>query len=98
MWRTRPPPGARLGTEQELADEAGVSRPTLREGLRLLASAHLVRATQGPGGGVLVASTENEGMGRSVSDSIAVMLETDSVSLTELRPRRGSRSRCRLPG
>ena len=78
------PPGARLGTEQELADELGVSRPTLREGLRLLASAHLVRATQGPGGGVFVASTENEGMGRSVSDSIAVMLETDSVSLTEL--------------
>ena len=30
-------PGDRIGTEQELATEFGVSRPTLREGLRLLA-------------------------------------------------------------
>jgi GntR family transcriptional repressor for pyruvate dehydrogenase complex len=77
-------PGDRLGTEQELAAELDVSRPTLREGLRLLAGAHLVRATRGPGGGIFVASTPNEGIGRSLSESIATMLETDSVSLDEL--------------
>ena len=77
-------PGERLGTEQELAAEFGVSRPTLREGLRLLAGSHLIRASQGPGGGIFVQSTENEGMGRNVSESIAAMLETDSVSLHEL--------------
>jgi DNA-binding FadR family transcriptional regulator len=77
-------PGARLGTEQELAAELGVSRPTLREGLRLLASSHLIRATQGPGGGIFVASTPSEGMRRNVSESIAVMLETEGVSLSEL--------------
>jgi GntR family transcriptional regulator, transcriptional repressor for pyruvate dehydrogenase complex len=77
-------PGERLGTEQELAAEFGVSRPTLREGLRLLASAHLIRASQGPGGGIFVESTQSEGMRRNVSESIAVMLETDSVSLVEL--------------
>ena len=77
-------PGERLGTEQELAAEFGVSRPTLREGLRLLAGSHLVRASQGPGGGIFVDSTENEGMGRNVSESIAAMLEADSVSLHEL--------------
>ena len=77
-------PGERLGTEQELAAEFGVSRPTLREGLRLLAGSHLVRAAQGPGGGIFVESTENEGMGRNLSESIATMLETDSVSLHEL--------------
>ena len=60
-------PGERLGTEQELAAEFGVSRPTLREGLRLLASSHLIRATQGPGGGIFVASTQSEGMRRNVS-------------------------------
>ena len=32
---------------------------------------------QGPGGGIFVASTQNEGMRRNVSESIAVMLETD---------------------
>jgi len=77
-------PGDRIGTEQELATEFGVSRPTLREALRLLASSHLIKATRGPGGGIFVASTPNEGMSRSLSESIATMLETDSVSLREL--------------
>jgi DNA-binding FadR family transcriptional regulator len=77
-------PGERLGTEQELAAEFGVSRPTLREGLRLLAGSHLIRASQGPGGGIFVESTQSEGMRRNVSESIAVMLETHDVSLMEL--------------
>jgi len=77
-------PDDRLGTESELASEFGVSRPALREALRLLASSHLVRASRGPGGGVFVASTQNEGISRSLSESIATMLETDSVSLREL--------------
>jgi GntR family transcriptional regulator, transcriptional repressor for pyruvate dehydrogenase complex len=77
-------PGDRLGTEQELAAEFGVSRPTLREALRLLAGSHLIRASTGPGGGIFVASTPNEGLGRNLSDSIASMLETDAVSLDEL--------------
>ena len=77
-------PGDRLGTEQELAAELDVSRPTLREGLRLLAGSHLIRASRGPGGGIFVASTPNEGIGLSLSESIATMLETDSVSLDEL--------------
>jgi len=77
-------PGDRLGTEQELAAEFGVSRPTLREGLRLLAASHLVRAATGPGGGIFVASTPNEGMSRNLTESIATMLESRSVSLSEL--------------
>jgi GntR family transcriptional repressor for pyruvate dehydrogenase complex len=77
-------PDERLGTENELATEFGVSRPTLREALRLLASSHLIRASRGPGGGVFVASTQNEGIGRNLSESIATMLETESVSLRSL--------------
>ena len=77
-------PDDRLGTETELASEFGVSRPTLREALRLLASSHLVRVSRGPGGGVFVASTQNEGIGRNLSESIATMLEAESVSLVEL--------------
>jgi DNA-binding FadR family transcriptional regulator len=77
-------PDDRLGTENELASEFGVSRPTLREALRLLASSHLIRASRGPGGGVFVANTQNEGIGRSLSESIATMLETESISLIEL--------------
>ena len=84
LLRQRLRPGDRLGTEQELAEEFGVSRPTLREGLRLLAGSHLIRASTGPGGGIFVASTPNEGMRRNLSESIASMLESDSVSLYEL--------------
>jgi DNA-binding FadR family transcriptional regulator len=77
-------PGDRLGTEQELAREFGVSRPTLREALRLLASSQLIRASRGPGGGIFVASTPSEAMSRGLSDAIRTMLDTQSVSLGEL--------------
>jgi DNA-binding FadR family transcriptional regulator len=77
-------PGDRIGTEQELATALGVSRPTLREGLRLLAGSQLIRSSKGRGGGIFVASTANEGIGRNLSDSIATMLATESVSLGEL--------------
>ena len=77
-------PGDRIGTEQELAAEFGVSRPTLREGLRLLASSHLIRVGRGRTGGIFVARTPNEGMSRNVSESISMMLATESVSLDEL--------------
>src|SRR3954449_3990033 len=77
-------PGDRIGTEQELASEFGVSRPTLREGLRLLASSHLIRVGRGRSGGIFVARTPNQGMSRNVSESIATMLAAESVSLSEL--------------
>jgi GntR family transcriptional regulator, transcriptional repressor for pyruvate dehydrogenase complex len=77
-------PGDRIGTEHELAREFGVSRPTLREALRLLSGSHLIQVSQGRSGGIFVANTANEGMGRNVSDSIATMLAADSVSLHEL--------------
>ena len=77
-------PGDRLGTEQELATRFGVSRPTLREALRLLAASHLIRASRGPRGGIFVASTPNEGMSRNVGEAIATMLETRSTSLGAL--------------
>jgi GntR family transcriptional regulator, transcriptional repressor for pyruvate dehydrogenase complex len=77
-------PGDRIGTEQELATAYGVSRPTVREALRLLAGAHLIRASQGRGGGIFVDSTPGEGIGRNLSDSIAMMLSTENISLQEL--------------
>jgi DNA-binding FadR family transcriptional regulator len=77
-------PGDRLGREEDLARTFGVSRPTLREALRLLSSAHLIRASKGPGGGIFVAATPEEGIALSVSDSVASMLATDAVGLDEL--------------
>jgi len=77
-------PGDRLGREEDLARQFGVSRPTLREALRLLSSSHLVRASKGPGGGIFVAATPEEGISRTVSASVASMLETHSITIDEL--------------
>ncbi len=77
-------PGDFLGREGDLSEELGVSRPTLREGLKLLISRNLIRATKGPGGGIFVAHTPEQGLGHSLSDAISMMLETGSASLEEL--------------
>jgi GntR family transcriptional repressor for pyruvate dehydrogenase complex len=77
-------PGDHLGREEDLAAEFGVSRPTLREALKLLTSGNLVHANKGPGGGIFVAHTADEGLSRSLSHAISMMLETGAVSLDEL--------------
>jgi DNA-binding FadR family transcriptional regulator len=77
-------PGERVGREEDLAREFGVSRPTLREALRLLASQHLIRASKGPGGGIFVAATPEEGIGMSVSTAVETMLDAHIVELDEL--------------
>jgi DNA-binding FadR family transcriptional regulator len=82
--RARLRPGDRIGREEDLARQFGVSRPTLREALRLLSSSHLVRASKGPGGGIFVAATPEEGIGRTVSASVASMLEAQSITIDEL--------------
>lgn len=47
--------GQRLPAEHELADEYGVSRPTVREAMQTLAADGLVRATRGATGGTFIA-------------------------------------------
>jgi GntR family transcriptional repressor for pyruvate dehydrogenase complex len=77
-------PGDFLGREEDLAGEFGVSRPTLREALKLLASGNLIRANKGPGGGIFVAHTADQGVRQSLSESVDMMIETGAVSLEEL--------------
>src|SRR5690349_4864714 len=77
-------PGDRLGREEDLARQFGVSRPTLREALRLLASSHLIRASKGRGGGIFVDATPEEGIARSVSESVADMLSAEVIDIDEL--------------
>lgn len=77
-------PGDRLGREEDLARRFGVSRPTLREALRVLSSTHLIRASKGPGGGIFVAATPEQGIGRNVTRSVASMLESQNIGFDEL--------------
>lgn len=77
-------PGDRLGREQDLAARFGVSRPTLRGALRLLEAGNLIRSTKGPGGGIFVARTAEEGLSRTLSDSIEWLATTGGISLDQL--------------
>jgi GntR family transcriptional regulator, transcriptional repressor for pyruvate dehydrogenase complex len=77
-------PGDRLGRQEDLAHRFGVSRPTLREALGLLSGEHLIRTAKGPGGGICVAATPEQGIGLSVSAAVASMLNADSIELDEL--------------
>src|SRR5579872_2877762 len=77
-------PGDRVGTEAELARELGVSRPAVREAVRMLVRANLLRAARGPGGGVFVAQSPDGGLACTVSEAIAGMLETGATSVSEL--------------
>jgi GntR family transcriptional regulator, transcriptional repressor for pyruvate dehydrogenase complex len=77
-------PGDRIGTEQDMAEEFGVSRPTMREALRLLSASQMIRIGRGRSGGVFVARTPSEGMSRNVSESISLMLAARSITMSEL--------------
>jgi GntR family transcriptional regulator, transcriptional repressor for pyruvate dehydrogenase complex len=77
-------PGDHLGIEQQVAREYGVSRPTLREALRILSSARIVRSVSGPKGGIFVERTPHDGLARSLSDTIALMLDLQGTSVEEL--------------
>jgi DNA-binding FadR family transcriptional regulator len=77
-------PGDRVGTEAQLARELNVSRPAVREAVRLLVRANLLRAARGPGGGVFVARSPDRGLARTVSDAMGAMLASGTTSVAEL--------------
>ena len=60
-------PGDMLGTEAGLLAEYGVSRPTLREGLRILEAQGVVSLRPGPGGGVIVGRPSVDSLARALS-------------------------------
>jgi GntR family transcriptional repressor for pyruvate dehydrogenase complex len=54
--RSRLRRGDRLPTEAALAEQLGISKPTLRQGLRVLERAGLLEVRRGAGGGIIVAA------------------------------------------
>ncbi|GGK01358.1 hypothetical protein GCM10010123_34150 [Pilimelia anulata] len=60
-------PGDRLPTEPELCSRSGVSRSTVREALRMLASQHLIITTRGVFGGSFVAEPNPERLAESLA-------------------------------
>jgi DNA-binding FadR family transcriptional regulator len=60
-------PGDALGTEADLVAEYEVSRPTLREGLRMLEAQGVVSLRPGPGGGATVSRPSIDSLAHAFS-------------------------------
>ena len=71
-------PGDRLPTEPELCQRSGVSRSTVREALRLLASQHLIVTTRGVTGGSFVARPSPDQLSDTLLTAMR-MLDQDSA-------------------
>lgn len=77
-------PGDRLPTEPELCVKSGVSRSTVREALRLLASQHLVVTTRGVSGGSFVAHPSPDQLADSFSMGARLLMSTAQVAASDL--------------
>jgi DNA-binding FadR family transcriptional regulator len=67
-------PGDRLPTEPTLCARYGVSRSTVREALRLLASQHLIVTTRGVNGGSFVSQPSPAQLGDTLSTGVSALV------------------------
>jgi len=77
-------PGDRLPTEPQLCRSAGVSRSTVREALRLLASEHLVVTVRGVAGGSFVVHPSPAQLADSLCVGVSLWQATGAVGVAEL--------------
>jgi GntR family transcriptional regulator, transcriptional repressor for pyruvate dehydrogenase complex len=77
-------PGQRLPTEPELCVRSGVSRSTVREALRLLASQHLIVTTRGVTGGSYVAKPDAATIAGSLARGVTLLVSATPVGICEL--------------
>jgi DNA-binding FadR family transcriptional regulator len=77
-------PGERLPPEPELCVRTGVSRSTVREALRLLASQHLIVTTRGVTGGSFVSHPDAEQLSEALSTGLTLFTNAAEVGLADL--------------
>lgn len=77
-------PGDRLPAEPQLCARSGVSRSTVREALRLLASQNLIVTTRGVAGGSFVAHPSTEQLSESLAAGVALLVANSVVNLDQL--------------
>ena len=76
--------GDRLPPEPDLAAQFGVSRSTIREALRVLASRDLIHTTRGTTGGTFVSRVNAAQVSDYLETSIGLMSGSDSVTVAEM--------------
>jgi len=74
------PVGAVLGSESELLERYGVSRPTLREAIRLLEHRQIATMRRGPGGGLSVTAPDSS----AVAGAATAYLEYSHVTVRDV--------------
>ena len=78
----------RLPSEHELAEKFEVSRPTVREALKILAARNLTRSQRGPSGGTFVKKTTQDEVQEIISNTTTMLInsgELDFKSFHEVR-------------
>jgi GntR family transcriptional repressor for pyruvate dehydrogenase complex len=76
--------GDRLPSEGELAEQFGVSRSTIREALRSLATAGLIEKTPGAGGGSFVRKLDVASFGAMVGESVELFVDLGNAQPMEV--------------
>ena len=77
-------PGERLPNEAELSASFGVSRSTVREALRVLASRDLVRTSRGVTGGTFVARISPDSVREYLETSLGLMTGAEDITVREM--------------
>ena len=77
-------PGERLPPEPELCVRTGVSRSTVREALRLLASQHLIVTTRGVTGGSFVSHPDAEQLSEALSTGLTLLTHSAGLGMADL--------------
>lgn len=75
---------ARLPSEDDLASQFKVSRPTIREALKRLAAQNLIRSRRGPTGGNFVTSPAPVEAARSLTNTTTLMVAVGDIGYEDM--------------
>lgn len=74
----------RLPTEHDLAEQFGVSRPTIREALKRLAAQNLIHSRRGPTGGTFVRRPTEEEVRANLITEATLLVSFGEFDLTDI--------------
>lgn len=77
-------PDERLPSEEELAENFGVSRPTIREALKRLAAQNLISSRRGPTGGTFVSRPDPEQVSSMLTTATTLLVSMGAFDLAEI--------------